>query len=259
IIGNGLPDGTSSVGGVVWDAAYVLVENSLIAGNIGESGGGLSAHDGALDVIGSTIAYNVATQGGGAGINASTNLLGVENSLIWQNVASGMLHQGAQIAFPSSQDDYTISYTNVQGWNGYYGGMENFGLDPVFTDPEGPDGIPGTEDDDLRVTPDSPCINRGDPAFVPLDGELDLDRDPRVKGCRVDVGAYESDAGLASGDYDIDRDVDLRDFAEFQDCFRASDVNSDGFDTCLCTFDLHEDGVIDSADYAVFWTLQIGP
>ncbi|UCE61958.1 MAG: hypothetical protein JSU63_09540, partial [Phycisphaerales bacterium] len=83
-----------------------------------------------------------ATQGRAAGINARTNLLEVENSLIWHNVASD--NQGPQIAFPSSQDDYTISYTNVQGWTGYYGGVGNFGLDPLFADPEGPDGIPGT-------------------------------------------------------------------------------------------------------------------
>ncbi|MHC4742917.1 MAG: hypothetical protein ACYS8Z_13460, partial [Planctomycetota bacterium] len=54
-----------------------------------------------------------------------------------------------------------------QGWTGILGGQGNFGSDPLFLDPDGQDNIPGTEDDNARLAPASPCINAGDPEYVP--------------------------------------------------------------------------------------------
>jgi hypothetical protein len=42
----------------------------------------------------------------------------------------------------------------------------------------------------LRLGPDSPCIDSGNNSYVAT--ETDLDGNPRILGCRVDVGAYES-------------------------------------------------------------------
>ncbi len=44
---------------------------------------------------------------------------------------------------------------------------------------------------DFHISPGSPAIDAGDPAFTAAAGELDIDGDPRVIGPRVDIGADE--------------------------------------------------------------------
>jgi hypothetical protein len=44
---------------------------------------------------------------------------------------------------------------------------------------------------DYHLPPDSPCINAGDPNYMPEPNETDLDGKPRVIGGRIDMGAYE--------------------------------------------------------------------
>lgn len=69
--------------------------------------------------------------------------------------------------------------------------------------PLGPDGISGTDDDDLRLTPGSPCIDAGNSDALAGSVPLDLSGGPRfvddpstpntgVGGTRVvDHGAFE--------------------------------------------------------------------
>src|SRR5690606_13920819 len=53
--------------------------------------------------------------------------------------------------------------------------------DPLFVDPLGPDGIPGTDDDDLRLQPGSSAIGRGDLSYLSgSDRTYDLLGQPRV-------------------------------------------------------------------------------
>jgi hypothetical protein len=44
---------------------------------------------------------------------------------------------------------------------------------------------------DYHLLEGSPCINAGDPNYVPEPNETDLDGKPRVIGGRIDMGAYE--------------------------------------------------------------------
>ena len=46
-------------------------------------------------------------------------------------------------------------------------------------------------DGNYRLSPGSPCIDAGDPCYVPEPNETDLDGRPRVIGGRIDMGAYE--------------------------------------------------------------------
>jgi hypothetical protein len=54
--------------------------------------------------------------------------------------------------------------------------------DPLFVDPSS---------GDYHILPVSPCINAGNPDFVPAPGETDIDGEPRVMRGRVDMGADE--------------------------------------------------------------------
>ena len=82
-----------------------------------------------------------------------------------------------------------ITHSDVGGG---YPGEGNINADPEFVDPDGPDDIGGTADDDLRLTIFSPCLNAGDPSFVPEPGDTDLAGAPRRQCGRVDMGVYES-------------------------------------------------------------------
>jgi hypothetical protein len=46
-------------------------------------------------------------------------------------------------------------------------------------------------DGDYHLLSDSPCIDFGDPDYIPGPAETDLDGKPRVIGGRIDMGAYE--------------------------------------------------------------------
>lgn len=70
-----------------------------------------------------------------------------------------------------------------------------FDADPLFLDTDGPNGILGDADDDLRLSANSPCVESGDPASPPtgFDGfgnQRTLDGDWNGVQ-RVDVGAHE--------------------------------------------------------------------
>ena len=82
--------------------------------------------------------------------------------------------------------------------------MNIIASDPGFVNPNGPDGIPGTPDDDFRLQVSSPCADQGDsldlpPDITDVDGDGDIDEPipldlaggTRVLGTGVDLGAYE--------------------------------------------------------------------
>ncbi|NLX15002.1 MAG: hypothetical protein GXY44_15315 [Phycisphaerales bacterium] len=132
----------------------------------------------------------------------------MNNCIIWGNICG----DGTQVRGGST----TIQYSCIQGgWSG--AGGNNITSDPLFADPDGPDGIAGTSDDNLRLLPGSPCIDAGANHLVPadivdLDGDgntsepipFDRDGDPRFRDDPtapdrgagtapiVDMGAYES-------------------------------------------------------------------
>ena len=98
-----------------------------------------------------------------------------------------------------------IDYCCIQGWTGELGGTGNLRDDPLFVNLDGPDNEIGTEDDNLRLRPSSPCINAGDNNATGVDvSDLDADGDanepmpfdfedkPRILNGTVDIGAFEN-------------------------------------------------------------------
>ena len=130
-----------------------------------------------------------------------TNRLALSNCILWDNSSP------VNSLILQKPEDKRVEIQNccIQGLSYIPGDQGNFGDDPLFANLAGPDQIPGTADDDVSLSPNSPCIDRGDNALIGRD-RLDVDRDqdfnerlpfdingePRIWGGSVDVGASES-------------------------------------------------------------------
>ncbi len=218
-----------------------LVQNSLFSGVTSVA---ISSTDSLLLVDNCTLHANADSLGRPLGI-----VVGEGRTVLRDTILRGspgdpedIERELVKVAPPPYTPPMEFDNCLVQGWTGRFGGTGNSGADPLFIDPIGPDGIPGTGDDDLRLSPGSPGINAGilDPTGL---GSTDLDGHARMLCGRVDIGAYE----FGIGDYTCDQSVDLSDFAAFQNCFEVSPISG----ACL-VFDFNADHSIDLLDFAGF-------
>ena len=218
-----------------------LLTNCAFSGNSADrNGGGMYVRVSAPLLMNCTLLGNSADELGG-GVYSSNSDSVLENCLLWSNSDVDGLTEDAQVRSPYST--LAVNYTCVQGWTGLYGGVGNIGSDPQFSDPA---------NGDLRLGPGSPCIDAGDPYFVPEPGETDLDGHVRVLCDRVDMGAYE----YGMGDIDCDRNVDLTDFAEWTPCLTGPDGGP--IDSGCIPFDFDNDDDVDLSDFAGFMEAYTG-
>ncbi len=166
------------------------IENNLIAGNSAPSGGGLYWCLGTVQ--NNTIIGNAAHSGSGGGICDHQKKGTIRNCIIWGNTAA----DGTQL-----YDAQIPSYSCIQDWAG--GGEGNIAADPHFVDADGPDDNTGTFDDNnYRLSPDSPCIDAGVNYYWFAWPQRDLDGNCRFVGSRVDIGCYEYGSSRdADGDF----------------------------------------------------------
>jgi Leucine Rich Repeat (LRR) protein/parallel beta helix pectate lyase-like protein/thrombospondin type 3 repeat protein len=146
----------------------IVITNCILSSNDAGGGGGIyCGENSSTKVINCTIYGNQATWQGGGILNMYTPDTTIINSIIWGNTTLG---DGAEIY--NEQGILTISYTDLAG--GILGIVNNNGgsvidngnnieEDPLFVDPDGPDDIIGTKDDNLHLRPESPGIDSGDP------------------------------------------------------------------------------------------------
>lgn len=143
-------------------------------------GGALALIQSNAVVIGCTFLGNTADREGGGIILRRDARLSLSNSILWNNRDRSGYSQTSQLKngglFPR------VRYCCIQNYDGLYGQTAIISADPSFVDAEA---------GDFHLLPDSPCINRGDPTFLPLPDEIDADGDPRVLLERVDLGADE--------------------------------------------------------------------
>ena len=157
-------------GGIYCYNSSPSIKNCIITNNTAYYGGGVYCRYNSSPVIQNcTIIDNTAYQyynfkmGGGLYCYPDRSRLYLENNIVWGNFpdqVSGIIY---------------ISYSNVQGG---YSGTGNISLNPLLS----PDGY--------HLLEDSPCINRGDPDYIPDVNEIDIEGDARVIG-RIDIGADE--------------------------------------------------------------------
>jgi predicted outer membrane repeat protein len=169
------------------------ISNCLIAGNKAARGGGAYNHACEINYVNCTFVGNCATEAGSAILFHFYNERSyIFNSIVWGNISYSAIGYDDQIFFGNPGIYYScIEDREKEGTNhNYYPMFRSLGYwDNNFT----PEDI--TDDyfvlGDYHLLSDSPCIDVGDPSFVPSENETDLDGRPRIIGNRVDMGAYE--------------------------------------------------------------------
>ena len=213
--------------------------NCVFSGNsAGGRGGGMNVHRANATLSNCVFFGNTAGDFGG-GISVISNVFTATSCIFWGNSDGTGGGESAQID-TSRRPKYSL----IQGWTAKLGDVGNIGDDPRFVDPDGPDDIVGTEDDNLRLLPDSPAINAGDTAFVPEPRASDLDGHGRVLCGRRDMGAFE----FGIGDFNCDRTVDLTDFADWSACMTGP--GNGRTDSGCEAFDFEADADVDLKDFA---------
>ena len=181
------------------------VTNCTFTGNSAQYGGGMQNQDWSNPTV-----TNCTFSGNTSGMdNGEYCHPIVTNCTFSRNNYDGMFNSDysypavTNCIFWGNGDDHfefaPVRYSNVQG--GRYG-TGNIDANPLFVDADGPDDIAGTEDDDLRLLPGSPCIDAGDSNSVPwwitdMEGNPRFLDDPYMPDTGhgtypiVDMGAYE--------------------------------------------------------------------
>lgn len=235
---------------VTGDDSSLALVSSLVAGNRADAyGGGIASGSGSTLLGNCTIAQNQA-DALGAGLIAGDGAV-IRNSIVWGNAVSAFDGPRTDEAAQFEGIELTeISYSDVQGWTGEFGGDGNFGLDPLFVSPnEWWSNYIG----DFRLQPDSPCFNAGLAETIDWGPwnpppNLDLDGKPRVLCGLIDLGAYEF--GL-TGDVDCDQRFDLDDLAYWPECALGPAV------VAPCnSFDTDGDFDVDLQDFAALQGLM---
>lgn len=165
----------------VYYSSSPTIRNNLITNNV--EGAGIRVKGGSTPtIIGNTIAGNEGSAAYGGGIECITDSIPViENNIIVSEGSYGIY---------ASTIPPTLKYNNVWShasgnYNSVIGDQTgingNISADPQFA---------SVQDYHLQLS--SPCINAGDPNYLPESGETDYYGNPRLLGGCVDIGANEA-------------------------------------------------------------------
>ena len=172
--------------------------NCLFSDNWAEYGGGIDNYSSNPILTNCTFSRNLAQADGGGMSSYGGSKPMLANCIFWRNTDKGGGDESAQIHGGHSNLP-VVNYSCIQGWTGRLGGSGNIRNDPCFVDLGywNSNDTPQDPRDDVwiegnyHLLPDSPCINAGDPNYIAESNETDLDGNPRVIGCRIDMGVFE--------------------------------------------------------------------
>jgi len=171
ISGNAATDG----GAINTYSSDAVLSNCLIYNNTAtDEGGAIYVHGGSTTLTNCTITGN-STTGIGGGIRAEFyNESILSNCIVHDNPTSS----GSHIAV-DGWSELEATYSNIEGgWSG----PGNIDGNSLFVNPA---------DGDFHLSLDSPCIDAGDPNYVPFPGQTDIDGEPRILNGRIEMGADE--------------------------------------------------------------------
>jgi parallel beta-helix repeat protein/predicted outer membrane repeat protein len=208
-----------------------VLRNCLFNNNgVRNLGGGIYNYSGEPLLTNCTFVWNSAREAGRALASRSDherNTVTLTNCILWDH--------GSEI-WSSELSIVNASYCNI--WGGWFG-EGNINEDPQFLDTYGPVYTPGTEDDDLRLSAISPCIDSGDPNYVPEPNETDLEGNRRIVSGRIDMGAYEF-----HGIIYVDDDAPYNSHPEIYSYISATGAKDNPCKTIQEAIDIASDGYI---------------
>ena len=180
------------------DDANIEMTNCLITGNTAGSahllgGDAILNSMGSLDITNCTIADNRPGHGAPANQRAIVSLVWGPGFVDTISIRNSILRNGGNEIWSTESSIVTVSYNNIEGGKGSYGGSGNIDKDPLFKKP-GLFGIEGQwffDDDGYTLKAGSPSINAGNQTYLPPGLTVDLNGNARVQGGQVDQGAYE--------------------------------------------------------------------
>jgi len=191
-INNNIIKNNSGYAGAIFVAGDDKICNNLIYDNSAVVGGGVILFGGQLinnTIVGNdTNAYALAGSGPGGNVyivsDPSFPQWQIRNNIICNATSGGGISGEGGI------DTSMISYNNIWGNSpGNYmelsdltGINGNISEDPMFVD---------VRSKDFHLLLDSPCIDAGDPDYVPFTWQRDIDGDNAVMGEQIDIGADE--------------------------------------------------------------------
>lgn len=175
---------TIQSGGGLYECSGSFIGN-MITGNRAEygHGGGFYMCEGPFQ--GNTIAENFAGWKGGGLFHCSGP---ITNCIIWNNKAK---HDGDQMVQCN-----TPFWSCIQGWG--EGGCCIVTDDPKFAD---------QSEGDFHLTENSPCIDAGNTFYLSGHYFVDIDKECRISGKSVDIGADEF-ASVPDSDGDLISDAE---------------------------------------------------
>ncbi|MCK4294963.1 MAG: hypothetical protein KAY65_17325 [Planctomycetes bacterium] len=189
-------DGSTGGGGIFNRGGSPSVTNCTFIGNgAGDRyGGGMANRGASPSITNCTFIGNHGWWGGGGMGNDEGSYPTVTNCIFWGNINTGGVGPRLSQIVNRDSGSTTVTYSDVQGG---WPGQGNIDADPCFVDPDGPDNIADNKDDNLRLLPDSLCIDAGDNSAVPPSVTVDPDGNPRIQHGVVDMGAYEYEFQVA--------------------------------------------------------------
>ncbi|MHC4219480.1 MAG: FG-GAP-like repeat-containing protein [Planctomycetota bacterium] len=187
-----------------WAESSPVLTNCVFQANTAGGVGGVLANslESNPRITNCTLSGNAAGATGGAMACSFESNPIISNSIFWGNSPSAQIHVAVE-------SEPIVSYSCIEGgWMG----VGNLESDPRFANELGPDGLPATGDEDLRLGAGSPCIDAGDNTAVPSGLVSDLDGNPRFIDAidypdhgnpdgvnpLIDMGAYETAGGVTS-------------------------------------------------------------
>ena len=216
-----------------------IVANSAISFSASSGGGGVSCLSGSSPTLSNcTIGENSSDDGGG-GVYCSYGGVTLTNCVLWGDNPQEIVVESGSVA--------VVTYSDIQG---NWPGIGNIDTDPRFVDPDGQDDDSDTwEDNNYRLSVESPCVDEGSNDGVISD--VDLDGHARIVDGdwdgtpTVDMGAYE----YLPADLDGSGSVDRLDYKPWVDCLAGPGAVLPA--NCGLA-DLDADGDVDLGDFARF-------
>jgi len=197
----------------VYFCSHALIERNLIYGNKSTGGAGVAVIDGSNPLI----RNNIVVCNNGSGVRTETDSLpqivnntivansdsGIQcwykgSALIKNNIISNNSMWGVYV-YPNNQEP-TLLYNDV--WSNKFGNYYGLSYRPTGSNGNISVCPKFVEDNTYSLNYDSPCINAGEPDYVPTPNEVDFDGNNRLMGGNVDIGAKETLPfwNLTSGD-----------------------------------------------------------